>query len=260
MSLLGLSSWGLSESNTPFRCFCSECCTQRGPVRWVGWVCAQWMKQGTYEYSSSLIHTLPPRTSGARLQAKEGSKEKQRTERENERMGPMKPQEGRGMLYLHLGRASSGVREAPLPSHREPRWHLKTGCSLCATISSAVPVARLTLMPNYGKNHVMWNVSLTVPVTGTSAGPLHRNKANGGGFILCQRGPEGDTSLASAFSILMKNKYRHPKISIEDAILNFLWSWANVQEFVIRIFCLQFTSQFYVNTQNWILYIFCQLP
>lgn len=49
-------------------------CPQRGPVRLVGWVCAQWMKQGTYEYSSSLTHTLPPTTSGAHLQDQERSK------------------------------------------------------------------------------------------------------------------------------------------------------------------------------------------
>ena len=45
-----------------------------------------------------------------------------------------------------------------------------------------------------------------VSLTGTSAGPSHRNKADGGDVTLCHRGPGGDISLATAFSILTTNK------------------------------------------------------
>lgn len=74
MSLLGLSSWGLSERNVPFTCFCSECCMQRGPGRSVSWVYAEGIKWGT-------IHTLPPKMPRALLWGAEESKEKQRGEK-----------------------------------------------------------------------------------------------------------------------------------------------------------------------------------
>ena len=148
-------------------------------------------------------------------------------------------------------------REAPLPSHRHPRWHLETGCSLWAAISSVGPAARSTLTPNCGKNHVMCNASLMVSLTGTSAGPSHRNKADGGDVTLCQRGPGGDISLATAFSILRANTHSHLKFSIEDAILSFLWPRANVQESVIRknilssvLLCFYFFIRIY-----WIFFI-----
>lgn len=74
MSLLGLPSWGLSERNVPFTCFCSECCMQRGPGRSVSWVYEEGIKWGT-------IHTLPPKMPRALLWGAEESKEKQRGEK-----------------------------------------------------------------------------------------------------------------------------------------------------------------------------------
>ena len=52
-------------------------------------------------------------------------------------------------------------------------------------------------------------------LTGTSAGPSHRNKADGGDVTLCHRGPGGDIFLAAAFSILMTNKHSHLKFSMK---------------------------------------------
>lgn len=107
------------------------------------------------------LFPLPPRTPWALLHDEaQGSKAKQREERENEITGPMKPLEDRGMLYLHLDRASWGVRGVPLPSHRDPWWHSETCCSLCA-ISSVVPVAMPTPAPHCGKRYLQWDVSVT---------------------------------------------------------------------------------------------------
>lgn len=146
---------------------------------------------------------------------KEGSKVKQGEGRENEWLGALTPLEGRGMLDLHLNRASWGVRDISWSSHRQPWWHLKTGYSLWA-ISSVVPAAIPTPAPNCGKLHVKWNVALT------SAGAFHRNKADNGDSILYQRRREGDTSLRTAFSILMTNQHGHSRISVTDAMLSFL--------------------------------------
>lgn len=84
------------------------------------------------------------------------------------------------------------------------------------------PAAKSTLTANCGKNHVMCDASLMVSLTGTSTGPSHKNKADGGDVTLCQRGPGGDISLATAFSVLRTNTHSHLKFSIEDAILSFL--------------------------------------
>lgn len=93
------------------------------------------------------------------LRAMEGSKEKQRGEK-MKGIGLKKPPESRRVLYLHQDRASWTARALPLSSHRNPQWHLKTGCPLC-TVSSLALVALPTQPPNGGKCHVMWNISLT---------------------------------------------------------------------------------------------------
>lgn len=79
------------------------------------------------------------------------------------------------------------------------------------------------------------------PVTGTSAGPLHRTKQ------MMEISHSGTKDLKEtcplAFSIPMTNEHRHLGISIGNATLSFLQPWANVQEFVAKTLYLQFMSQ-----------------
>lgn len=89
-------AWGLWENNVPFRCICSECCTQ-DPV----WRAEFVQMNKAYEYSSSLIHTFChlEHHEIAFRQRRDKRDAESRRER-NERMGPQKPQ-GRQRDSVH---------------------------------------------------------------------------------------------------------------------------------------------------------------
>lgn len=119
-------------------------------------------------------------------------------------------------------------------SHRNPRWHLKTGCPLC-TVSSLVLVALPTQPPNGGKRHAMWNISLT-SAPDWECWAFTQEQSRQWRFHIWHRGL-GDMS-PGAFSISTTTN-----TTIQGLLQAFLQSLANVQEFIIRILCLQFMSQ-----------------
>lgn len=79
------------------------------------------------------------------------------------------------------------------------------------------------------------------PVSGTNVGPLPRTKQ------MMEMSHSGTKDLKETcppdFSVPMTSEHNHLGIPMGNVILSFLHPWANIQEFVIKMFRLQFMSQ-----------------